>query len=64
VWAGLVQGQGVQAPVAALTRVLPGPRHLHEGLVQGQVVPNGVLPAGVRLVLVVGELLLQQQALV
>ncbi len=60
-WAGLVQGQGVQAPVAALTRVLTGPRHLHEGLVQGQVVPYRVLPAGVRLVLVVGELLLEQQ---
>jgi len=29
VWAGLVQGQGVQAPVAPLPRVLPGPRHLH-----------------------------------
>ena len=56
--AGLVHGQGVEGPVAALARVLSGPGQLHEGLVQRQVVADRVLPAGVRLVLVVGELIL------
>ncbi len=36
---------GVEAPVAPLTRLLVVTRHLHEALVQGQVVPDRVLPA-------------------
>ena len=34
----------VKAPVAPLARLLVVPRHLHEALVQGQVVPDRVLP--------------------
>jgi hypothetical protein len=56
-----VQRERVETPVAAFPRVLARSRHLHEGLVEGQVVADGVLPAGVRLVPVVGELLLHQE---
>ena len=34
----------VEAPVAPLAWLLVVPRHLHEAFVQGQVVPDGVLP--------------------
>ena len=35
---------GVEAPVAALARLLVVPGHLHEALVEGEVVSDGVLP--------------------
>ena len=34
----------VEAPVAPLARLLVVPGHLHEALVEGEVVPDGVLP--------------------
>ena len=40
-----VVGRRVEHPVVALARVVVVPRHLHETLVQRQIVPDRVLPA-------------------
>ena len=48
----------VDCPIASFTWVMPRPCNLYEALVETEIVPDGVLPAWVCLVLVIDKLVL------
>ena len=53
--------QRIERPVAALAGVLPRPRQLQEALVEGEVVPDGILPAGIGQTPVVNKFILNKK---
>ena len=53
--------QRIERPVAALAGVLPRPRQLQEALVEGEVVPDGILPARIGQTPVVNKFILNKK---